>query len=349
MSDSNSSDANPQASTLIQEDLYFELNTASGEEISETEFQKFVDNEVTPRFPDGLTIVDAQEENGENAKVVSLFVEENAANQDAIQEIIDTYHQQFQTAEVAKVSNQDDLTVSFDEDEDLIDSDRHPELIQVDLFFGRDISGAGEVTEQQFQSFLDETVTPLFPAGLTVVDANGQFQADSGEVIEEQSKVVSLIVEDTETNEAAINDLVTEYTELFQQESVLQAVNEDITVSFGGDEDIINSDRNPELIQVDLFFGRDISGVGEVSEQQFQSFLDETATPLFPAGLTVFDANGQFQADSGEVIEEQSKVVSLIVEDTESNEAAINDLVTEYIELFQQESVLIVVDEDIQI
>jgi len=72
-------------------------------------------------------------------------------------------------------------------------------------------------------------------------------------------------------------------------------------------------------------------------------------TPLFPAGLTVFDASGQFQDDSGGVIEEQSKVVSLILEDTETNETAINDLVTEYIEQFQQESVLIVVDEDIQI
>ncbi|MFM2314314.1 MAG: hypothetical protein RLZZ04_3590 [Cyanobacteriota bacterium] len=341
---SNSPDTNSQGNALIQKDLYFELNT----QISETEFQRFIDNVVTPRFPDGLTIFDAQEENGENAKVVSLFVEDNATNHNAIQEIIDTYYQEFQTAEVLEISNQDDLTVSFGGDGDLIDSDRDPELIQVDLFFGRDISGVGEVTEQQFQSFLDDTVTPLFPAGLTVFDANGQFQADSGAVIEESSKVVSLIVEDTETNETAINDITSEYSEQFQQESVLQVVNEDLTVSFGEDEDLIDSDRDPELIQVDLFFGRDISGVGEVTEEQFQSFLDDTVTPLFPDGLTVFDANGQFQADSGAVIEEQSKVVSLIVEDTETNETAINDLVNEYIEQFQQESVLIVVDEDIQ-
>jgi len=271
---SNSSDANSQTNALIQEDLYFELNT----QISKTEFQRFIDNVVTPRFPDGLTIYDAEGENGENVKVVSLFVEDNAANHNAIQEITDTYYQQFKTTEVVEISNQDDLTVSFGGDEKLIDSDRDPELIQVDLFFGRDISGVGEVSEQQFQSFLDEIVTPLFPAGLTVFGANGQFQDDSGGVIEEQSKVVSLIVEDTETNETAINDLVTEYIEQFQQESVLQVVNEDITVSFGRDEDLINSDRDPELIQVDLFFGRDISGVGEVSEQQFQSFLDEIVT-----------------------------------------------------------------------
>jgi hypothetical protein len=230
MLDSKSSDANPQANALIQKDLYFELNTANGEENSVSEFQRFIGNVVTPRFSDGLTIFDAQGENGENAKVVSLFVEDNATNHNAIQEIIDIYHQQFQTAEVVEISNQDDLTVSFGEDEDIINSDRDPELIQVDLFLGRDISGMGEVSEQQFQSFLDDAVTPLFPDGLTVFDANGQFQDDSGAVIEESSKVVSLILEDTETDEAAINDIVTEYIEQFQQESVLIVVDEDIQI-----------------------------------------------------------------------------------------------------------------------
>ncbi len=125
-------------------------------------------------------------------------------------------------------------------------------------------------------------------------------------------------------------------------------MNEDVTVSFGVEEDLIDNDRNPELIQVDLFFGRDISGVGEVSEQQFQSFVDNIITPLFPDGLTVFDTNGQFQDSNGAIIEEKSQVVSLILEDSETNETAINEIVNEYIEQFQQESVLIVVDEDIQ-
>jgi len=348
MFDFNLSETNPETHLLIQQDLSFELNTSTGEQISETEFQRFVDNVITPRFPDGLTIFDAKGENREKTKVVSLFVENTAANNDATQEIIDAYCQQFQEAEVVQIGNQDDLTISFGIDDNLINSDRNPELIQVDLFFGRDISGVGEVSEQQFQSFVDNIITPLFPDGLTVFDANGQFQNSNNAIVEEKSQVVSLILEDTETNETAINKITSEYIEQFQQESVLQAVNEDVTVSFGVDEDLIDNDRNPELIQVDLFFGRDISGVGEVSEQQFQSFVDNIITPLFPDGLTVFDTNGQFQDSNGAIIEEKSQVVSLILEDTETNETAINEIVNEYIEQFQQESVLIVVDEDIK-
>ncbi|MGL4882605.1 MAG: DUF3574 domain-containing protein [Waterburya sp.] len=335
-------------SNLSEQNLYFELNTSEGKSISEEEFQSFVDNEITSRFPDGLTIFNAQGEGQENSKVVSLFVEDTTLNQIASQEIAEAYEQKFPGAEVQQVSNQDDLKVGFDVGEDLIDNDLNPELIQVDLFFGRDISGVGEVSKSQFQSFVDNVITPRFPDGLTIFDTQGQFQDNTGTVVEESSQVVSLITEDTQTNETAINEIVSEYIAQFQQESVLQAVNEDVTISFGLEEDLIDNDPNPELIQVDLFFGRDISGVGEVSESQFQSFVDNVITPRFPDGLTIFDTQGQFQDTTGTVVEESSQVVSLITEDTQTNETAINEIVSEYIAQFQQESVLIVVDEDIE-
>jgi hypothetical protein len=36
--------------------------------------------------------------------------------------------------------------------------------------------------------------------------------------------------------------------------------------------------------EIDLYFGRNIAGVGKVSEQQFQGFLADTVTPCFPTG-----------------------------------------------------------------
>jgi hypothetical protein len=101
------------------------------------------------------------------------------------------------------------------------------------------------------------------------------------------------------------------------------------------------------LIQQDLYFGRNIAGGGEVSESQFQGFVDSEITPRFPAGLTIFDANGQFQDSTGTIIEEPSKVVSLIFEDTLNNETFINQIIGAYLEQFNQESVLTVVDEEI--
>jgi Protein of unknown function (DUF3574) len=49
-----------------------------------------------------------------------------------------------------------------------------------------------------------------------------------------------------------------------------------------------------QLVQKDLFFGRNISGGGEVSDEQFQAFVNNVITPRFPSGLTTFDASGQF-------------------------------------------------------
>ena len=335
-------------SNLIEQNLYFELDTSNGEQISEEQFQSFVDRVITPRFPDGLTIFDTEGEEQEKSKVVSLLVEDNAFERIATVKILQAYQQQFPGVEVRTVSDRDDLKVNFDIEEDLIDNDLNPELIQVDLFFGRDISGVGEVSESQFQSFVEREITPRFPDGLTIFDTKGQFQDTTGTVVEESSKVVSLIIEDTETNEVEIDKIANEYIEQFQQESVLLVANEDLTIGFGGEEDLIDNDLNPELIQVDLFFGRDISGVGEVSESQFQSFVEREITPRFPDGLTIFDTKGQFQDTTGTVVEESSKVVSLIIEDTETNEVAIDKIVNEYIEQFKQESVLTVINEDIQ-
>lgn len=323
---------------LIQQDLYFEQNANSE---ARQDFQAFVDDVISPRFPAGLTVFN---DNRQNTTLVSLFVEDTPKSKDAIAKIIEIYNARF--SGVTQVTNKDDLKVGFGGDEDLINSDRVPESIQVDLYFGRNIANGGEVSKTEFAAFVDNVITPRFPAGLTVFEAKGKFQDSTGKIIAEPAEVVSLILEDTEKNEVAIHEIVKEYIQKFQQESVLQAVNEDITVSFGVADNLIDNDSVPELIQVDLYFGRNIAG-GGVSPARFQTFVDNAITPRFPE-LSVFDAEGQFQDSKGKIIEEPSQMVSLVFKDTELNEAYINQIVKEYIQQFQQESVLVVVDEDIQ-
>lgn len=343
------------AFSLVQEDLYFRRNIAGIKEVSESQFQAFVDTTITPRFPDGLTIFDA---NGqflnssgvlvaEPTKVVSLYLENTPGSEVSISEIVGTYRQQFAQESVLQVVNKDDLKVSFGLGEDLFVNNSTPELIQADLFFGRNIPGGGEVSTSQFEGFVDNVITPRFPAGLTIFDANGQFQSSTGNIIEEPSKVVSLILEDTLSNETLVNEIVDQYLQQFNQESVLVAANQDVNVSFGLGDDLIDNSQVPELIQADLFFGRNIPGGGEISETQFQAFVDGVITPLFPAGLTVLDADGQFLDSNGTTIKEPSKVVSLIFEDTLANETSLNQIVTAYVQQFNQESVLTVVDEEI--
>jgi Protein of unknown function (DUF3574). len=45
---------------MTSADLYFGLSIPGGGLVSETDWQRFVDTEITPRFPDGLTIMDAK-------------------------------------------------------------------------------------------------------------------------------------------------------------------------------------------------------------------------------------------------------------------------------------------------
>jgi DNA/RNA-binding domain of Phe-tRNA-synthetase-like protein len=345
------------ATSLIQKDLFFGRNIAGGGEVSETEFEQFIDNTITPRFPDGLTVFDAdgqfKDSTGtiieEQSKVVTLLLEDTPESDRKITEIVRSYTQQFNQESVLQVTNENELKVGFGAGENLIDSDLNPELIEVDLFFGRNIPGGGEVSKAEFEQFIDSTITPRFPDGLTVFDADGQFKDSTGTIIEEQSQVVTLLLEDTPENESEIDEIIQSYIEQFNQESVLLTVNEEIAVGFGAGENLIDSDVNPELITADLFFGRNIPGGGEVSEAELAEFIERTITPRFPDGVTVYDADGQFKDSTGTIIEEQSKVVTLILEDTPENEIAIDEIIQSYTEQFNQESVLLTVDEDVEV
>ncbi|MBW4605948.1 MAG: DUF3574 domain-containing protein [Hassallia sp. WJT32-NPBG1] len=115
---------------------------------------------------------------------------------------------------------------------DLFSNPATNKFIKTDLFFGRDIPGGGEVSETDFQTFLNNLVTPSFPDGLTVFDANGQFLDSTGTVIKEKSKNVSLFFDDTPKNQASIYDIVNKYTQQFNQESVLQVLDESLNVTF---------------------------------------------------------------------------------------------------------------------
>jgi hypothetical protein len=95
-------------------------------------------------------------------------------------------------------------------------------LIRETLYFGRNRPGGGTVTDDEWQNFLDQVLTPRFPAGLTVVAATGQWKGRSGLVEEEQSHIVTVFHPPTEAARRAISDVAQEYKRRFQQEAVLR-------------------------------------------------------------------------------------------------------------------------------
>jgi hypothetical protein len=48
------------------------------------------------------------------------------------------------------------------------------------------------------------------------------------------------------------------------------------------------------MLQIDMFFGRDIDGRPPVGDAEWDAFARQVITPRFPDGFTIFDARGQW-------------------------------------------------------
>jgi Protein of unknown function (DUF3574) len=79
------------------------------------------------------------------------------------------------------------------------------------------------VSEEAFQHFLAEEVTPLFPDGLSVVEVAGQFRDAEGTIVREPTKLLILLVPDVAAVAPDVETIVAAYKERFDQQSVLHA------------------------------------------------------------------------------------------------------------------------------
>jgi hypothetical protein len=95
-------------------------------------------------------------------------------------------------------------------------------LVRETLYFGRNRPGGGTVADAEWQTFLNQVLTPRFPAGLTVVDATGQWRGRSGVVEQEQSHIVTIYHGGDAAARRAIRDVAVEYKRRFGQEAVLR-------------------------------------------------------------------------------------------------------------------------------
>ena len=89
------------------------------------------------------------------------------------------------------------------------------------LYFGT-AKRDGVVSAEDWARFLESTVTPRFPQGLTSTRASGQWQGPDGEIVREDSHVLQLLHPDDEPTEKAIRELIDIYKRQFKQDSVLR-------------------------------------------------------------------------------------------------------------------------------
>lgn len=100
-------------------ELFFGLSRSAGPDITEAEFSAFLDSEVTPRFPDGLTVLDARGQfrgaSGvtikEGSKLLILLHGGSSSESASIEAIRDQYILLFQQESVLRTDETD--CVSF--------------------------------------------------------------------------------------------------------------------------------------------------------------------------------------------------------------------------------------------
>ncbi len=99
---------------------------------------------------------------------------------------------------------------------------RSSPALEINLYFGRGKPSGGEVGDAEWASFLSGTVTPQFPAGLTVIDARGQHRDPAGVIGSERTKLVVIVVFDAPAHQAKVTSVVETYKGRYGQREVFR-------------------------------------------------------------------------------------------------------------------------------
>lgn len=102
----------PGQQAMLSAELLFGRKIGDHVGVSETDFRRFVDQEVTPRFPDGLTILDATGQYRDNergklirepSKLVLIAMPDEAGNRDKLAAIAEAYKRRFSQQSVGLI------------------------------------------------------------------------------------------------------------------------------------------------------------------------------------------------------------------------------------------------------
>ncbi|WP_404785333.1 DUF3574 domain-containing protein [Altericista sp. CCNU0014] len=106
----------PSHSVFARTELFFGLGKSNGSEVTEAEFQSFLSREVTPRFPDGLTLLSGRgqfKDSGgsidrEPFKLLILLypIEKFARSSQSVEQIRQAYKTVFQQESVLRTDGQ---------------------------------------------------------------------------------------------------------------------------------------------------------------------------------------------------------------------------------------------------
>ena len=94
------------------------------------------------------------------------------------------------------------------------------------LFMGRSSDGVEVVSDEDWEAFLADTITPRFPDGLSVIDVAGQGTTSDGFVERERTKMLLVLAPQDGDSLDRINEIAAEYKQRFSQNSALRVITE---------------------------------------------------------------------------------------------------------------------------
>lgn len=98
-------------------------------------------------------------------------------------------------------------------------------FIKTELYFGLNIPNGGRVEDPDFERFVDTCLSPRFAEGLTVLQAQGQWQDTASKKVErEDSRIVVLLYprKSRKAKSALIEQVRQSYQKAFEQQSVMR-------------------------------------------------------------------------------------------------------------------------------
>lgn len=105
-------------------------------------------------------------------------------------------------------------------------------MAQTTLYFGMSRTDGPNMTQAQWQNYVNKQVTPRFKNGLTVFKGRGQWLGADGKIAKEPSRALMLIYpKGDQTSQQKIEQLRKIYMQQFHQESVMR-IDQKVCVSF---------------------------------------------------------------------------------------------------------------------
>jgi len=95
-------------------------------------------------------------------------------------------------------------------------------MARLELLFGMSRRDAPQISDEEWQSFVDQEVTPRFPDGLTIMQAYGQWRNSRGLIAKENSRVLLIWYQPKPDSDERIEAIRSAYKTRFKQESVMR-------------------------------------------------------------------------------------------------------------------------------